>query len=705
MIVEDDLDTTFHGALKLCILGPANVGKTSIRLREYDGIFVSDYVCTIGPEYSEKVREFQLQSMVIKVALWDGPGSINRTSDAKKNALMRGCQGAFVVFDVCNRDSFEQVKEYVRDVRRRAENVLIVLLGNKVDLGAVYNRRVVSEEEATALATKLKCKAYIETSAASGQGIHEAMAFLEQWCVEGIMASDGTAAVTTSPNSAFDGSDTVDSNSGSPTVMTRPAQSSSQLVTLVGQPSNHPWETPVSSSMTSLVAGGSNAAYNPSPADMSVVSSVSANNQSVQSSANAITAATPVPPSNPWSASHFCIASEQAPRRALFARWYPAAPQRQPQLKALIGRLTGEEGDRLLVYPRRGGAPILCAMTLIGADSPSPTLVWRPVTSNSNGNAAVGAAVLVSDIAEIRPPGCTLAYPLSVLAAALPDRGEAKELLFAIVAKDCTVVLGALSLQQVSFLVCGLKMLVDSYVPPEEKIRRGKQSWSQARFVAIRESPPTFPPHAQLHQELLQGIVLKRLHMNLCMQGIVLMRVHDGVTSNAVLWLHVRPSDRSREEARLVLSSVQQKQLWENKALPDTITSNSATSSNSSSTTTLVEWLLFAVGLHSYAGEPLLPTQRPDSGLWTCLQSEANSDFKQMRSLALSDVSEVRVEPPKPKPAGASDEESALSARALFIIGSECTLPLLLGTPAERDALAKQLQALLLFLRPSVALL
>lgn len=56
----------------------------------------------------------------------------------------RNAVGALVVFDVTNRNSFNEVPRWFNDVRERSnENVVIGLIGNKIDL----DRRAVSREE------------------------------------------------------------------------------------------------------------------------------------------------------------------------------------------------------------------------------------------------------------------------------------------------------------------------------------------------------------------------------------------------------------------------------------------------------------------------------------------------------------------------------------------------------------------------------
>lgn len=177
-MVDDQSVSGFNFTFKFCIVGGPDVGKSCIRLKTFDDIFVDDYVDTVGPEYSEKVQESPLTKKIIKVTLWDGPGSSQRSNETKKNTIIRGCQGAFIVFDITNRESFEQIKEHVSDVRRRTTNAIILLLGNKADLP----QRQVNEEEGATAARRLGCKLYLETSAKTGDGLTEAIDCLVQLC-------------------------------------------------------------------------------------------------------------------------------------------------------------------------------------------------------------------------------------------------------------------------------------------------------------------------------------------------------------------------------------------------------------------------------------------------------------------------------------------------------------------------------------------
>jgi GTPase SAR1 family protein len=81
---------------------------------------------------------------------------------------LRKAQGAFVVFDLSSRRTFESVDYWVRELKEKAlENVSILLVGNKAD-----KRREVSREEAEQWARQQRI-GYAETSAADLRSLNE----------------------------------------------------------------------------------------------------------------------------------------------------------------------------------------------------------------------------------------------------------------------------------------------------------------------------------------------------------------------------------------------------------------------------------------------------------------------------------------------------------------------------------------------------
>lgn len=88
--------------------------------------------------------------------------------------------GALLVYDICNRDSFEHIPRWMMEARRHIEphQPVFVLVGCKLDL-ADRGRRQVSFEEAKAFAEQHDLFV-VETSAKTGSHVEEAFTAITQ---------------------------------------------------------------------------------------------------------------------------------------------------------------------------------------------------------------------------------------------------------------------------------------------------------------------------------------------------------------------------------------------------------------------------------------------------------------------------------------------------------------------------------------------
>ena len=101
--------------------------------------------------------------------IWDTAGQERFYTIAK--AYFRSALGIILVFDICDRESFDQLPRWLRDARMEADpHCSVMLVGNKADMAA---ERKVSQEEAEAFAKAHELN-YIETSAKTGDNIEEA---------------------------------------------------------------------------------------------------------------------------------------------------------------------------------------------------------------------------------------------------------------------------------------------------------------------------------------------------------------------------------------------------------------------------------------------------------------------------------------------------------------------------------------------------
>lgn len=83
----------------------------------------------------------KLNDLDIKIQIWDTAGqesfkSITRSYYKGYSEIKQSSIAAIIVYDICKRNSFENVCKWLHEVRTHStEKVEIVLVGNKSDLG------------------------------------------------------------------------------------------------------------------------------------------------------------------------------------------------------------------------------------------------------------------------------------------------------------------------------------------------------------------------------------------------------------------------------------------------------------------------------------------------------------------------------------------------------------------------------------------
>lgn len=109
-----------------------------------------------------------MENKVIKLQIWDTAGQEKfRTITS---SYYRGAHGVIVVYDVTNRESFNNVKNWMGEITRYAsENVNRVLIGNKCDIDG---KKAVTTEEGKELADSLGIP-FMETSAKTSINVEQ----------------------------------------------------------------------------------------------------------------------------------------------------------------------------------------------------------------------------------------------------------------------------------------------------------------------------------------------------------------------------------------------------------------------------------------------------------------------------------------------------------------------------------------------------
>ena len=152
---------------KILLLGDSEVGKSCFLMRYADNVFVDNYITTIGLDY--KLKYVQLDSgQVIKVQLWDTAGQDRYRTIAKN--YYKGSHGILLLYDVTKTSSFENIREWIKDIREEVyEKAIIFLIGNKIDK---KDQIKIKTEDAKKLAEEFNIP-FFEASAKSGENVDE----------------------------------------------------------------------------------------------------------------------------------------------------------------------------------------------------------------------------------------------------------------------------------------------------------------------------------------------------------------------------------------------------------------------------------------------------------------------------------------------------------------------------------------------------
>jgi small GTP-binding protein len=158
----------FDRSVKTVIVGDSGVGKTCIAFRFTENIFDESPPSTLGVEFMSKI--IKTSARRIEFQLWDTAGQ--ELFRGVTHSYYRGAIGAFVTFDLCRRDSFDNARNWISDVQLAAHtDVVIIVLGNKLDS---VDYRQVTSEEAQQFAKELNLM-YFETSARTGENVETAI--------------------------------------------------------------------------------------------------------------------------------------------------------------------------------------------------------------------------------------------------------------------------------------------------------------------------------------------------------------------------------------------------------------------------------------------------------------------------------------------------------------------------------------------------
>ena len=162
----------YNEIFKVLIVGDQRIGKSDF----FHCLFEKNYKMkkqypTIGVDFG--IRLLPYLNSLIKLLLWDTSGAERFRTITK--SYYKSAQGTFLCFDITNKESFEHLSDWLKEIKQYSLNSqTIVLVGTKSDL---EEKRQVQKKDIEIFAKKNELP-YFEVSSMSNYNINECLYFL-----------------------------------------------------------------------------------------------------------------------------------------------------------------------------------------------------------------------------------------------------------------------------------------------------------------------------------------------------------------------------------------------------------------------------------------------------------------------------------------------------------------------------------------------
>jgi len=152
---------------KIVVVGGGGVGKSAITIQFIQSYFVTDYDPTIEDSYT---KQCVIDDEVARLDILDTAGQ--EEFSAMREQYMRSGEGFLLVFSLTERQSFEEVYKFHKQVLRvkDRDEFPMLIVGNKADMD---RQRQVSTADCEDMAKQLKTP-FIECSAKNRMNVDQA---------------------------------------------------------------------------------------------------------------------------------------------------------------------------------------------------------------------------------------------------------------------------------------------------------------------------------------------------------------------------------------------------------------------------------------------------------------------------------------------------------------------------------------------------
>ncbi|MFX0039371.1 MAG: Rab family GTPase [Promethearchaeota archaeon] len=156
---------------KIAVIGDGSVGKTSLIKKFTEGSFQTDYIKTIGAQFSE--YDVEIDGDRVRLIFWDIAGQDDFLF--LRPSFYRESKAAIIVYSLEENDlgsqSLRHVPDWYDDIKKYCRDISIVVFANKVDL---INNGDLDKAKIEQIVKECDFLGYYLTSAKTGQGVYEA---------------------------------------------------------------------------------------------------------------------------------------------------------------------------------------------------------------------------------------------------------------------------------------------------------------------------------------------------------------------------------------------------------------------------------------------------------------------------------------------------------------------------------------------------
>ncbi|MFX0038642.1 MAG: Rab family GTPase [Promethearchaeota archaeon] len=154
---------------KICVAGAKGVGKSSLITRYVDDTFNEKSMKTIGVAFKRKEIKIK-QNLSIELNIWDFGGE--EKYRILFPAYVNGAAAALLLYDTTNKNSLDDIENWVKIIDNNSREIIKVTIGTKTDL---KEQREITKADALKIIRKLNCYGDpIGTSSKTGENVRKA---------------------------------------------------------------------------------------------------------------------------------------------------------------------------------------------------------------------------------------------------------------------------------------------------------------------------------------------------------------------------------------------------------------------------------------------------------------------------------------------------------------------------------------------------